>query len=202
MNNGGASESHSDGKQGANTIVWLISFSDLLTLLLCFFLCLAAFGRFDGTLRQANSKISQDNLNTNGVPNAASSVVTSGGTVVANKSIEAGSLQALLTEADFGSDGSEVKSSGQDKLKKLLETVAYKPTAVLIETCGVRVDRENERAWLQGMSRAVALKGQLLDAGIDGQRLIFRNVGPHCEVIEGGEVEGKGLAAMLTLREM
>jgi hypothetical protein len=153
---------------------WLVSFGDLLTLLLCFFISVFA-------LYQPNES--------NGSSSAITSTATAATTVAtAGTGIAKNELQRLFPFTGFELlfKAEELKE-GTDlvrrQLEDLIKSKGYKHAAVLIEGCSSADGQGNSANWQRAWRRVDWLHRQLIDAGGVPDEVRKRVVGKHCGLI-------------------
>ncbi len=141
---------------------WLITFGDMLTLLLCFFLCFVTFGPLQ-------TKSLQD---THSSP--------SSGIDLAKHMIEPAVAPEILTElapADFGDSQEMLNPVGQEKIKSAVHREGYDLELLSFEVCPPK-DKQGPEFWTLGI--LMELRSQLLDAGVPDERLEARILGTGC----------------------
>ena len=164
-----ATESHPDMAHVQST--WLITFADLITLLLCAFLLFFSVtwnrkgGGTQGTGAtnsgsQDGILLADDNLSRD-PPRAAKQSIT-----------------VLLTEADYEVDGVGVVEAGWNNLKNKVIPEGYEVTALELASCS---PAEALQAWEVTEQRAMGLVRQLIDAGVRRDVFRLQIAGPFCE---------------------
>jgi hypothetical protein len=155
------------GAQGhAGDTHWMVTFGDLLTLLLCFFCAVI-------TLNANNIKDLNTSLNTSQRPRGDGTVI------------------AANTQRQWFYF-SEVPSSVEIK-GALLKHQQEHPTLknaeiadIYVEVCSGSVGEPNQDGWSQSIERALAIKRQLLDDfGLADGRIALRSLGRLCSEISG-----------------
>lgn len=184
------------GKQQKN--LWLVSFGDLLTLMLCFFLSLVAYGH----VKPASSGPDVASTNCNdrqSDPNCvASNPEKVDGTSLANYQISSTSAGETLifnfNENDFEAETGQLKLMAYDRVKTVVETKEYVPKTVFVEVCSTV---GSDGGWFDSLKRAVAIKSQLFDTDRFKLHLNIRSVGPYCESIEQAETTQQVFARLV-----
>lgn len=146
---------------------WLISFADLITLLLCTFLMFFSMTYHSGKWSN-NAKVNP-----------------SSGTGIANQPIQRLSeLSIWLTTHDLTNEESRFSEAGLEKVKKLLETVRYRTGPIEITVC------DNKASDEQLVGRLTLLGRQLVDIGVAEESIAYRLLGGRCSVL-GQDALGK-----------
>ena len=128
---------------------WLISFGDLLTLLVCFFMTGVTFG----PLNPANSSTNSDNY----LKNASLPQTLNSGTALAlthSKDGQASSAQALFTAGDFDPITGQLSDQARQRLEAVLNQAG---TQVEIESCSAHTPNASialARTYEQSLRRA------------------------------------------------
>ena len=154
--------------------VWLLSFGDLVTLLLGFFVAIIAYAM------QNPQKLSD------------SKGIDSTGTALAKESIreesEPRSKLLLIPAQGFDPDTGAVTELGFNLLKSLEEINLPAAQGVLISSCAVLGRRSEELTQFTGISRTLAIASQLLDRGVNPSRVQVEFVAGGCraELEQGG----------------
>ncbi len=146
--------------------VWLLSFGDLVTLLLGFFVAIIAYAM------QHPQKASDSN----GIDNT--------GTALAEVSIreesEPSSKLLLIPAQGFDPDTGAVTEFGSNLLKSLGEINLSAAQKVLISSCTAHGRRSEELTQFTGISRTLAIASQLLDRGMNPSRVQVEFVAGGC----------------------
>ncbi len=179
---------------------WLLSFGDLLTLLLCFFLSVLSLSPLNPAYKSPEKGKSKQIVNEPPSTEATGAAgKTSGGIELANSSgtvadPSVGSsannfkqLSVWLTEADFREGNLELLPEAQERLKSQVFGSAYERVSVRIEGCAEVEQGRAEAAWAASLSRILTLRSQMIDAGIPATTLSYRVLGPDCETLRGKE---------------
>lgn len=196
--------------------IWLITFGDLLTLLLCFFVATITLSRaglssFTEANRQERSKI--EGLEAPPLNRHSAVPAEETGTLIANKKSEA--LPGLLEVAEGSktfvelslpegllTEGLLALLPGVEKsIRPYLERRFLKAVAADVEVCRSAMRNGEEASWLAGGERALLLNRQLIDLGFPVKAIRLRNVGPRCKALGPGldGAEGNDPAVRVTL---
>lgn len=191
---------------------WMLSFGDLLTLLLCFFLCALSFSplnphRGNEAISKQNQQLADSTASTSVVPVA----LERAGTALAKLNPEASEFGTLtkpndsselvvnLSESDFIRDAWEPVPNAIDKVKSQVRETSYAVLGVKLESCFPEQARAEEAAWAGSMSRILSMRGQLIDAGLPAALMRYRPLGPHCEALEGQEARPERTVMRITI---
>ena len=191
--------------------IWLITFGDLLTLLLCFFIAVISLS---GAGYRSFQEVQQSQVSDSGglrgqkatVPNETS--VGTGGTIVATLKSETGATLdeveadgATLLELGF----SEVRNpegtveASRKILSPYLERRYLKGVSGDIETCTVQMGSSEDPARFRTDAVALNMRRQLIDFGFPEGSLRIRSLGTECGHMGPG-LRGKAPEAGTTLR--
>ncbi|MBX7139244.1 MAG: flagellar motor protein MotB [Oligoflexia bacterium] len=161
---------------------WLISFGDLLTLLLgCFITILA-----QSDLNPAHKTAANGADSASAVP--ALGTVSDGGIRLALRAREHAVPPKRVfgfTARDFWRNGSELRRYQRTRLKRRAKLEGYHVAGALIESCGVT---PGERGWFDSIAQTLAVRRQLFDAGIEAHSVAARVLGPNCGQISRGDL--------------
>jgi len=181
---------------------WLVSFGDLLTLLLCFFITILSFGGM-------KPEGSTDKLGINGgtqVDAAFSRESNDGGNpagielaVLSDREADYKEVTLNFEESDFSQSGEVLTEAALAGLKRQVTQDGYTPDRALLQTCADREAGSAEYEWYLSLGRALFLRSQLIDAGISPQALRLRVAGARCEVLRRKQ-EGPSIASLVTIR--
>ncbi len=175
---------------------WLVSFGDLLTLLLCFVLSLICYGHFDPKLTIEQQKAipaSEDigaSAKTSGTPLAKQLDKPERGMVSAPQEVKT----LALTAADFA-DPSTLTGQAEARMHGL--TAGEKIKEAGIESCA---EASNDDPWFLAMSRALSLRSRLLSLGVAESALRMRIAGSHCSEMRKTAGADKEAIALITMK--
>lgn len=178
------------GNQG-----WLISFGDLLTLLLCLFIANYQTVR-EPQSRSDSVTIQNHSEKSNIAQNEAKTIqkMTSG-THIAKLPVNRSNEELLFFESDFEVESGKLTDLALQRIE-LLEI----PEGYEVETLHLRLCSRTAEglSWHETTKRALALQGQLIDTAFGKQPISFEPLGADCDALQ---VHGKGNpVAVLTLR--
>lgn len=158
--------------------IWIVSFGDLLTLLLCFFLLALSLSPLNPAVRRTinNSETYLDKSVTTKASSAAP------GTPLANSKIEGGDLTLLkydFAPEDFLEPSGALSASGLEKAKRIVVPGGWKVRSVSIELCGPQSGEGASADYSAALNKAMAIRRQLFDAGFErsGLRLSANSEG-------------------------
>lgn len=181
---------------------WMLSFGDLLTLLLCFFLSILSFSSLNPSNDRAQKHDKVQGVggpepilaDTEGRQTAAGTQLANlegsdeKATLPANASVVNG-LRLWFGESDYVGLGWELSEVAIQRLKSQVVRTAYAPKRVTIESCLGSTVIGDETAWAGSISRILGLRSQLIDAGLAPGTFRYRVLGPYCDVLLAGGLE-------------
>jgi flagellar motor protein MotB len=195
---------------------WILSFGDLLTLLLCFFLSIISFSPLnpannvpviveeDQPVEQVSTNVLPD-APTGSEPGTALANLTSSDaelTPERNRSYFSG-LRFWLNESDYSGLGWEPSEEAAKRIKNQVVRTSYQPKRVTIESCFDAGVKGAETVWAGSISRILNLRSQLIDAGLPSGSFEYRVLGPHCNGLRTQEtqdpVEAKTAVSRITI---
>lgn len=190
--------SGSPGRRTVGPHLWLVSFGDLLTLLLCFFLSIITFGPLGSGPRKLPSngldpQVVQSKVDLRGTQTARES-----GTMLAIHDSGSMQIELMLTEADFKKTPFEVNREAWNRLQSEIALDSYGDGAVVVETCSSLHGSASAKARFISMSRALAIRSHLIDAGLGSSSLKLRSVGEFCSVLRGRTIDDENIVARIT----
>lgn len=190
--------SSSSRRRGSTTVAsWWVSFGDLLTLLLCFFLALVGFG----TLRiSVPATLSNEPGRGNSELGQAKFISQGDGTPFALYESEPVVVSLRYAERDYAADQEMLTAEAAGKLKTEVSKSPYDITAVHVETCATVPGKGAGHSWLHAMSRGMALRSQVFDAGVSAELITLRVLGGHCEVLGAGIDEAPVVSQITVLK--
>lgn len=189
---------------------WMLSFGDLLTLLLCFFLSVLSLSPLNpANENRINVKENQEVIQPKqdqpsvtrsnpGSGTALAKLSTAGGVLTPEqKASDSNMLELLLSQDDFEGLGWDLKAESQLRVKNQVIGTAYPVRRVTIESCFGSVPGSEETAWAGAISRILSLRSQLIDGGLNPNLFAYRPQGPNCNELTQSESESKKVAARL-----
>lgn len=157
---------------------WLVSFGDLLTLLLCFFISLIAL---------SPPKIEQ----------LFTSSESSGTQSASQPHIEALDRRFVFSSNEVN-DSKRFVAEVRSRLEKAVDLKTYDISTAKLEICYWDETATNEEMWLAALGRSIDLKRHLLDTIDSDDGVAVRIVGPLCNVLRQSSTEEE-VAAVLTI---
>ncbi len=165
----------------SNNQVWLTSFGDLLTLLLSFFIAVIALSPLNPAVKDGLS-VGKHEINSVIEPRLTKK--SSDGTYVAKLSQVKGAkrgLKSLLLRfsgRDFVLNRNGFRRMAERRLRKAVSLGGYATGLALVGTCSTAL---GEDAWSRSEEYALALRRQLIDAGVKSAGVKMQVFGPHCQ---------------------
>jgi len=156
---------------------WMVSFGDLLTLLLCFVLSLVSYGHIKpiNQTGEKEEKISNINLLSQEEKNLKKS--HKNGTVVASYK-----RKVFFSLADFDDTGT-LNHVAQKRMKKFIEKrIAEEPNQKLIL-------RSCADDWFSALQRTLILRQDALKNNVSSKLLLVETLGNGCEELQQSKTE-------------
>jgi hypothetical protein len=180
---------------------WLISFGDLLTLMLCLFLAIISFSSLSPFVVSAKNRLdSASYMRDEAVPRGSFGGAA-GGTLLAAPEDLTADVRAAQREVKAEPPPAEIRKTlrlqseevtdagfkqVRNRLMQLMSISGYRLLQASLEVCGEAADEE--ASWEEAQSRALILRRQLIDTGLESQLLRIAVLGPDCKEL-GGELE-------------
>jgi hypothetical protein len=159
----------------------MLSFGDLTTLLLCFFVSAISLSPLNPLIPQPQNDVSSANFEP-GTSIASSQSRES--LTPATRPPEFRYLDEQVLETEFDSKGPELTEAGRARVKERMKLDGYRLVAANILACSGRSAEKSEmKAWQLSSSRILGLRRQLIDVGLKPIRLSHEVLGPDCGVI-------------------
>lgn len=161
---------------------WQVSFADLLTLLLCFFVALAAGNQFKPPKSEPMNSITE-----------------TGTQIAKNQVVETdeGSKTLWFAPEMFDSNNFELHVSSLNELENALRSESYIIKRVQVATCDASLNASKAENWDFSMRRILGLQRQITDIGIDKKILVGRLLGPACMALDSGNQEKQQVAKII-----
>lgn len=166
--------------------VWLLSFGDLLTLMLCFFIAICSTNRFqDNSIQQLTS--SNNSLTSDKEHRLMDK--SQNGTGIAGSLKDTDTPTAVLTSKDYKPNVGFSAESLKRLFVSLQDGLDQKKTYVL-EICSrpaVGSVQSEKLSWEDALSKLQVLKDHLRKNGFSKLIEQTRVLGPYCELLKGTE---------------
>ena len=181
--------------------LWFITFGDLLTLLLCFFLAIIPMIAKKSSFDIKNTRLNQEVGNLNSQNLQIQHLPAADGIQIAKLALPPEASRDGATESptvfmlrneDF-SDAGLVTDRVTNHLKELVKSGSTEGLSKRIEVCAANGQQDN---WLLAQQRALSIVRQINDSGFSGQASEIVVLGPHCELLQS--VPQIGIAARVT----
>ncbi|MBX7144922.1 MAG: hypothetical protein K1X79_10760 [Oligoflexia bacterium] len=156
--------------QRSDKILWLMSFGDLLTLVLAFFVSLIA-------LSPLNPKVNLPHKP--GTTIASSEPASPKGALMDEDSNTEG-LTLYLNSGDFEAGGTALSEGGRSKVKTFIQSAGYEVNQATIADCAGGTADEGQASWNSSMNRLLGLHRQFIDALPSSTRLMLQTWGNTC----------------------
>ena len=196
--------SHSGSSQPP---LWMITFGDLLTLLLCFFLTIIGLGPLGkGKITQSNKDVTAQKAE---APTAREErmMARASGTILANITNESApgvrssssqrSLRLVISRTDFSADEVSLGESAVLRIASAGEEIRNS-MRVRIETCGEPGSAELDR---QVVERAKSLAAAVRGTGIDAALIDYAPMIDGCDQLKLPEDGSAELRAVIRLQD-
>lgn len=153
---------------------WMISFGDLLTLLVCFFMAMLQLGQTRKPSDIQDKSPSQQSLTLQ--PQSGTVLAPIGRSPHQSAKYPTVIGEVVTTSNDYVWGTPELNAVGVGRLR----AESWNEDGVVeIESCGV-----GPRSWQEARSRAFGLRRLLLEAGVGPESITLRVVGPNCQSLK------------------
>ena len=186
---------------------WVVSFGDLLTLLLCFFLTMVSFGPLgSGHKEQANKGLEPMDP-AFPAPGRRSAAAAAPGIVLAKSLNVAPRTESvrqfanrsfIFAETDFDVEPELPDSRKREVMFEEIKTLSAKVVQVDVETCGGKADESGDAAWEIAGKRSLALGREIANFGVNPAQVRLRVLGQHCELLMDPELLGRPAAVRIS----
>ncbi len=159
---------------------WLVSFGDLLTLLLCLFL----FQFSNSSIKEPQNSSEDGVTHQNDTTELSQGISEYGtrhrGTLLAQ--LESGTpvIESVFVTDEFILDNHTLRQEGADRLKNVEIPDGYGLENVSVLTFSCESSTPEALSWLESTGRALSIQRQLIDAGYDRKQIAVEVLGPHC----------------------
>lgn len=197
--------------QGRSTS-WLVSFGDLLTLLVCFFLSIISFTNIK---KQANLAKEAEINQTKAVFHEdlkTSNKNIEAGTQLAVNSDEEIKANLIVRQVSIGFENGEFEGSkrqlsmlARQRLSLAVSSTSYDNSEAIISSCTEALKgKPNQNEWENSKLQALELKRQLIDAGWQGapQEIRMQILGQQCRELDKDQSERAGKVAFVNIRRV
>lgn len=169
--------------------LWLVTFGDLLTLMLCFFLATISLRPLYVSPHSSVTERKAETFRTK--PDAAVGAETAGTRLAATQlepsvpQPEEIEVSVALTEASFAGSPAYFSRTVRAQLRKAVFTDGYDLRTVTVHACaGNRRYAAGQTASLS-VERALRVRGQVIDMGVAPQAVRIRALGRDCAALPG-----------------
>lgn len=152
---------------------WLVTFGDLLTLLVCFFIATISLG----TNGKGETEASATPANAAGEHRAGS------GTVLANTSFLREQKVIELRAGDFDSPGGRLSFRAAERVKQAVETIDCSSGTLLVSACAKEDREDQEASWFAALQGAYQVRSHFIDSGVPEDCIGLSIRGPRCETL-------------------
>ncbi len=160
--------------------IWLTSFGDLLTLLLCFFLATLSGSSLNPLSPAGIERIKSGNHSSFMLKLYSSKQPLAYGTSIAQLSDGVLELTATFFSDDFVTLGETLSQNAERRFPDVVPS-GYTLEAVEVSTCYPSETGSISTSWLGSITRAKALSRQLIDRGFGSIREEI--LGPNCRTL-------------------
>lgn len=102
----------------------------------------------------------------------------------------------ILFEEDFDDKLLGLEAVKAERAKEVALSEGYAKAGIVVEACEPVENGERGGGWSTSAARALTIRGQLIDAGVEPGRISARLLGPACAVIAP---DGAGRMALARL---
>ncbi|MCB0311063.1 MAG: hypothetical protein KDD42_07500, partial [Bdellovibrionales bacterium] len=179
---------------------WLVSFGDLLTLLVCFFIAILSASPMNPANSTSASSVSAQNYDEKVRRWLRSTSRLRSGTTLANYTDETGpnsdliKLRIDLGNQSFLQNGVTLEPKTRRQLKRVIALQGYELQTAAISSCSTEGGAALEKAWFVSMDRALEVRRQMIDTGVANKRIELEVVGPFCQA---GQFDGARVTVVL-----
>lgn len=170
---------------------WLITFADMITLLLCAFLMIFSlnYHRLKDKAKEAQIERTEE---------AAPGIQIAQSTSEGTKSFQDVTLN--FSEEDFEADGATLGGDALRRLKSKGIPEGYEISLLNLNSCVSSDSVGNGDAWKMSEKRSEGLFRQLIDSGVLPERIREMTLGVDCDPIRGRRHEESGVVAQMRIR--
>lgn len=173
-----------DPNKANKDTIWIVSFGDLLTLLLCFFLLAISLSPLNPeAIKQAN-RVTTRNEEVKSQAHSVDTQIADSGTALAKLSLGNGDTalaEYRFTSGDFVSGQDKLTDSGQLRVKSIAIPAGYVMKRATAETCVDSGELELSAAEDLAFRQSLRLRSQLVDAGIEQLHLRLGSAAGGCD---------------------
>lgn len=192
---------------------WLLSFGDLLTLLLAFFISVFSLSPLNPAVRSAKNSERHEQLSTDSrsdkpgfipraIPGTALADIGSGARSPTQdvRASKAEHLDIWLSAADFEEGTDELGIRAQARIRTQVIGNSYRVLGIKIQSCSELPPELEDIGWMASSRRILALRRQFLDAGVGAEQLRYRVLGSDCTGLrEGAQAGDEGATVRITI---
>ena len=169
---------------GPGNSYWLMTFGDLLTLLLCFFVAIVSLSRHQhdaDLVEAAEFEASQITETIDEITRITAGA--SHGAKIALDIDNRNLTEVLLEQGDVDPEKHRLNSAGEQVMEKAIRLVSYPIRSIVIETCSRRGNAEAAIAWHESVSMSLGIQRQIHDMSVGSPQFKVRSAGPYCNTL-------------------
>ena len=140
--------------------LWLVTFGDLLTLLLTFFVMTIALSGQNEAAQAAQNQVNPNDINGIEENIKEEPLIRLSGTNIAIYKRRTPVREVGLSESDFNTEADELKSEAVKKLKMIISSRKDELSSIRLELCGGSGGYATEVSWFKSISRALFIRSQ------------------------------------------
>ncbi len=157
---------------------WLMTFGDLLTLLLCFFVAIVSLSRHQQDAdAEEMAKEKKEQLVESIDEVARLTAGASHGAEIALDIDNRNLTEVFLEQGDVDPGKQRLTDSGKVVLERAVDLLSYPVKEVVIETCSRQAEAN---AWHESVSMSLGIQRQIHDMKVGTPAYRVKSVGPHC----------------------
>ncbi|MCB0334158.1 MAG: hypothetical protein KDD55_11700 [Bdellovibrionales bacterium] len=159
---------------------WLVSFGDLLTLLLCLFL----FQFSNSNIKEEQEGPKDGVTHSNNMEDLSEGISEYGtherGTLLAQLEDGTPVVESVFVEDEFALQDYTLNEEGRGRLKNVVIPEGYGLQRISLVTFSCEESSPEALRWLQATGRALSIQRQLIDDGYERAQIAVQVLGPHC----------------------
>ena len=176
---------------------WLTSFGDLLTLLLCFFICIVSLSREKQPDRPTRTRLTTWNDMDSDALLYKQTGKQRGGTGIAPLRDGPQKVTLRFGREDFTVGGEQLSSQAVDWMKSAIDIKGYRVKPHEVVVCAHNGTPGESADWYRAMQRVSDIRSQLIDASLPVEGLSLQVLGSDCGALRGPRAEQQSTVAAL-----
>jgi len=179
---------------------WLLTFGDLLTLLLCFFIAMVSFSDLNTSPQKKEYQAKSVDYKAATQPEMNSGRLSSNGTTLALNEVRQESKSASdsfeeywFVEKDFSNLVTDIDPRSAEELKRRVTRLDYRAKQIEVQTCDAKNQLHDGTSNEVAVLRALALRRQVIDAlpSFNAEAVRIKVLENGCEEFETNKNESR-----------